>query len=47
MENYNWPYVLEALQFQLEQLKRDEPEAVNDINALETVIAGMPDEAYA
>lgn len=45
MNNHDWPAVLAALQDLLESSVKEEPHAVNFHAAIETVIAGLPEEA--
>lgn len=46
MEKYDWPKVMEALQFLLEKTQEEEPHATGFIASLEDVLASMPDEAF-
>lgn len=46
MKEHDWAAVLEALQDLLEQSQKEEPHAVRFHEALETVINGLPEEAF-
>lgn len=47
MEKHDWPAVMAALEELKKNTQENEPHAVNFLAAIEEVISGLPEEAFA